>query len=116
MHSIKHEIEVEDPSLIFVHIPYRSEEDVCFPVTHRRLKTIIDEDMSMGRACIIADTRHTKRWNFPKQITPTLCRGDLTFIATTRRSPTNLSIGRRNVKMGIPDAPMICWNLSSQIF
>jgi hypothetical protein len=67
-------IEDQDPSMIYLHVPFKDDE--ANSKEYCRLKSFVDEQMTAGKTCVIADTRHTDRWS---GVGPTLCRGDLAF-------------------------------------
>jgi hypothetical protein len=72
--SLNRTIEKQDPSLIYVHVPF--EDDATVSKDYCRLKEFVDDQMKAGKTCVIADSRHTDRWSGCE---PALCRGDLAF-------------------------------------
>ena len=64
----------DDPSLIYIQMPF--EKDGEHSDGHSRLTAFAKAQEEAGRTCVIADSRHTGRWNNTK---PVLCRGDLAF-------------------------------------
>jgi hypothetical protein len=79
LNSLNESIDKEDPSLIYIHVPFVDdhENNEGYPT----LISFADEQIKLGKTCIIADTRHTVRWT---DTNPTLCRGDLAFYCNNK--------------------------------
>ena len=72
--SLHKTVEDQDPSLIFIHVPFVNDNENSKGYTS--LKSFADVQIKAGRTCILADSRHTDRWS---GVSPTLCKGDLAF-------------------------------------
>ena len=72
--DLRDEVDEKDPSLIYLHVPFKDDE--VHSKGYCQLKDFAEEQIKAGRTCVIADTRHTDRW---EQIDPTKCKGDLAF-------------------------------------
>jgi hypothetical protein len=65
--ELNYKVEQEDPSLIYLHVPYAEGTDNETNASHAILRDWTLDQMDGGRICIIADTRHTARWGDAKQ-------------------------------------------------
>ena len=66
----------DNPSLIYIQMPFEKDEENSDG--HSRLTAFAKAQSEAGRTCVIADSRHTGRWN-DTNTKPVLCRGDLAF-------------------------------------
>ena len=78
--SLNQAVETQDPSLIYVHVPFAADDTSS--KDYGRLISFLTDQMSAGRTWIVADTRHTDRWT---GVDPTLCQGDLGLLLQQHR-------------------------------
>ena len=75
MSKLKETVDTQNPTLIYMHITFKSDEDKTSG--YSKIMNFLDEEMSKGRSCLIADTRLSKRWEMREHVK---CRGDLAVI------------------------------------
>lgn len=72
--ELRKTVEEQDPALLYIHVPFVNDNETT--QGYHNLTSFATEQIDKGRTCIVADVRHTNRW---RDLTPTLCRGDLAF-------------------------------------
>ena len=71
--KLKIEVELQNPSVIFATVTWNANDEGSTGHDHL-VKFMAEQEDVYGRTCIVADTRHTSRWDPQKQ---ELRRGDL---------------------------------------
>ena len=89
-------VEKEDPSVIFIHAPL--ENGIANSTGYDNLKNFAQAQERAGRTCIMADARHTSRWDMCK---PSVCRGDLEFQCSDPNITSNCWNGTMAMAMAI---------------
>ena len=95
--SLNKTIEDENPSLIYIHVPFGHDDENS--EGYNRLRSFADEQMKAGKTCIVADARHTDRWT---GVDPTLCKGDLAFYCNDKGICSELTQWARERDNGNP--------------
>ena len=67
-------VEIEDPAIVYYHTSF--DTDSSSTEEHSNIMEYVEHLRDQGRTCVVADTQGTARW---KNLTPTPCRGDLSF-------------------------------------
>ena len=74
INSLNKTVDEHDPFLIYIQAPFVHDDESSKGFCN--LKTFAEEQIKVGRTCVVADSRHTDRWS---GLEPALCRGDLAF-------------------------------------
>ena len=85
--KLKHEFVLDDPNVIFLHIPFQDGPVQMCSLETYRLQNANGND----EVIIIADTRHIQRRS-ERNIVPMLCKGDLDFFCNFLVTPEHLRL------------------------
>ena len=99
IHALNETVQREDPSVIYIHVPFMEDEDRS--EGHAKLQCFAEEQMKVGKTCIIADTRHSERWE-SHGCAPARCKGDLAFVCNNKAMTEELLSWARSRDNGNP--------------